>query len=134
MVATVNAGETVDWYDAIAGGNLLVSGNTDYTPAAVYTKWDEEKGETEFYIGLVVRKDVPLADGMEKLTLPKGDNVMVAKYGPYGTGDLEAHLAIDSYLKENGLEQNGAIWELYLNDPATVEPADIETEIHYPVK
>ena len=108
--------------------------DTDYTPGAVFTKWDEEKGEAEFYIGLVVRNDIPLADGMEKLTLPKGNNVMITKYGPYGTGDMEAHMAIDSYLKENGLEQNGAIWELYLNDPTTVEPEDIETEIHYPVK
>lgn len=108
--------------------------HTDYTPAAVYTKWDEEKGETEFYVGLVIRKEIPLDDGMEKITLPKGDNVMIAKYGPYGTGDMEAHMAIDSYLEENRLEQNGAIWELYLNDPETVNPEDIETEIHYPVK
>ena len=28
--------------------------HTDYTPAAVYTKWDEEKGEAEFYIGLLL--------------------------------------------------------------------------------
>ncbi len=108
--------------------------NTDYTPGAVFTKWDEEKGEAEFYIGLVVKKDIPLDEGMEKITLPKGRNVMVAKYGPYGTGDQQAHMAIDTYLKENGLEQNGAIWELYLNDPETVEPEEIETEIHYPVK
>ena len=71
---------------------------------------------------------------MEKLTLPAGENVMITKYGPYGTGDQEAHMAIDTYLKENGLEQNGAIWELYVNDPETVKPEDIETEIHYPVK
>ena len=38
------------------------------------------------------------------------------------------------YLKENGLEQNGGIWELYVNDPGTVKPEEIETEIHYPVK
>lgn len=108
--------------------------HTDYTPGAVFTKWDEEKGEAEFYIGLVIRKDIPLAEGMEQITLPKGDNVMIAKYGPYGTGDMEAHMAIDTYLKENGLEQNGAIWELYVNDPEEVNPEDIETEIHYPVK
>jgi len=108
--------------------------NTDYTPAAVFTNWDEEKGEAEFYIGLVVRKDVPLDNGMEKLTLPKGQNIMITKYGPYGTGDQEAHTAINKHLISNGLEQNGAIWELYVNDPMTVKPEDIETEIHYPVK
>jgi len=108
--------------------------DTEYTPAAVFTKWDEEKGEAEFYIGLIVRKDVALDEEMEKITLPAGENIMITKYGPYGTGDQEAHMAIDKYLKEKGLEQNGAIWELYVNDPGTVKPEDIETEIHYPVK
>ncbi|NQY27865.1 MAG: SRPBCC family protein [Flavobacteriaceae bacterium] len=108
--------------------------DTDYTPASVFTKWDEEKGEAEFYIGLIVRKDIALDKGMEKVTLPDGKNIMITKYGPYGTGDQEAHMAIDQYLKENGLEQNGAIWELYLNDPMLVKPEDVETEIHYPVK
>lgn len=108
--------------------------HTDYTPGAVFTKWDEEKGEAEFYIGLVVRKDVALDEGMEKITLPEGKNVMITKYGPYGIGDQEAHMSIDKYLKENGLEQNGGIWELYVNDPGTVKPEEIETEIHYPVK
>jgi len=107
--------------------------HTDYTPAAVFTKWDEEKGEAEFYIGLVVKKEIALATGMEKLTLPGGENVMITKYGPYGTGDMEAHMGIDEYLKENGLKQNGAIWELYVNDPTKVKPENIETEIHYPV-
>jgi len=106
----------------------------DYTPAAVFTKWDEEKGEAEFYIGLVVRKDVALAEGMEKITLPAGKNIMITKYGPYGTGDQEAHMAIGEYLKDSSLEQNGGIWELYVNDPGTVKPEDVETEIHYPVK
>jgi len=108
--------------------------HTDYTPAAVFTKWDEEKGETEFYIGLIVRKDVALDKEMEKITLPVGKNIMITKYGPYGTGDQEAHMAIDKYLKDNSLSQNGAIWELYLNDPETVSSEAIETEIHYPVK
>ncbi|MGB0895744.1 MAG: SRPBCC family protein [Flavobacteriaceae bacterium] len=106
----------------------------DYIPGAVFTKWDEETGEAEFYIGLVIKKDIPLAEGMEKVMLPEGRNVMITKYGPYGSGDQEAHMAIDTYLKSNGLEQNGAIWELYLNDPGSVKPEEIETEIHYPVK
>ena len=106
----------------------------EYTPGAVFTKWDEETGESEFYIGLLIRKDVPLAEGMEKVTIPGGENVMIAKYGPYGTGDAEAHQAIDAYLKGAGLEQNGPVWELYVNDPGKVKPEEIETEIHYPVK
>lgn len=108
--------------------------STDYIPAAVFTKWDEEKGDAEFYIGLIVIKDVALDKGMEEVTLPAGKNIMITKYGPYGTGDMEAHMAIDKYIKGNSLTQNGTIWELYVNDPTTVTPSEIETEIHYPVK
>lgn len=108
--------------------------NEDYIPGSVFTKWDEENNQAEFYIGLVVKKDIPLDEGMEKIMLPAGRNVMISKYGPYGSGDMEAHMAIDKYLKTNALEQNGAIWELYLNDPESVKPEEIETEIHYPVK
>ncbi|MGB1268458.1 MAG: SRPBCC family protein [Flavobacteriaceae bacterium] len=106
----------------------------DYIPGSIFTKWDEENNQAEFYIGLIVKKDIPLAEGMEKVMLPAGRNVMISKYGPYGTGDMEAHMAIDKYLKANALEQNGAIWELYLNDPGSVKPEEIETEIHYPIK
>ncbi len=34
ITATVNAGETVDWYDASSGGTLLVSGALSYTPTS----------------------------------------------------------------------------------------------------
>lgn len=32
--ANVNLGETVDWYDAISSGNLLLSGSTGYVPSS----------------------------------------------------------------------------------------------------
>jgi hypothetical protein len=37
LTATVGAGETVDWYDAASGGNLLLSGNTSYTTPSIST-------------------------------------------------------------------------------------------------
>ncbi len=33
--ATPGAGETIDWYDASSGGNLLLSGNTNYTTPSI---------------------------------------------------------------------------------------------------
>lgn len=106
----------------------------DMTPAAVFTKWDEETKQAEFYIGLIVSKDIGLAEGMEAIDLPAGKGVMISKFGQYGTGDMEAHMAIDKYLKSNNLTQNGPIWETYVNDPAQVKPEEIQTDIYYPVK
>ncbi|GAA4277251.1 immunoglobulin domain-containing protein [Aquimarina mytili] len=34
LTVSVNAGETVDWYDAATGGTLLLSNNVSYTPTA----------------------------------------------------------------------------------------------------
>ncbi|KAA3630902.1 MAG: hypothetical protein DWQ02_17200, partial [Bacteroidetes bacterium] len=45
LSVSVNAGETVDWYDAATGGTLLVSGSTTFTPAGVGTYYAETRVE-----------------------------------------------------------------------------------------
>ena len=106
----------------------------EYTPGAVFTKYDEKTQETEFFVGLLLHKKLDLAEGMQELKLPKGKTVSIAKFGAYGTGDAQAHMKIDEYLKANNLTQNGPIWELYVNDPSMVKPEEIQTDIYYPVK
>ncbi|WP_086030591.1 GyrI-like domain-containing protein [Tenacibaculum holothuriorum] len=106
----------------------------DYTPGAVFSKYDEASGETEFYIGLLLNKNVKPAKGMETLKLPAGNAVMIPKFGNYGVGDLKAHEALDKYFAENKLERQWPIWELYVNDPSKVKPEEIQTDIYYPVK
>ena len=108
---------------------------TDMTPGAVYTKWDEETKEAEFYIGVLVKKDVAPGEGMTAVDLPAGKVVMISKFAPYGIGDYEAHTAINKYMATNKLTQkDDGIWELYVNDPSTVKPEDIQTDVYYPVK
>lgn len=107
----------------------------EYTPGTFYTKWDEETKEAEFYIGLLVKKEVTPAEGMTAITIPSGKGIKISKYGNYGSGDYEAHVAIGKYLESNALEMNGtSIWELYANDPALVKPEEIQTDIYYPIK
>ncbi len=115
-----------------AATNGLVFG--DYTPGAVYSKYDEASNETEFYIGLLLHKKLKPAEGMELVNIPSGKAVRVKKCGNYGDGDLEAHMAIDAYLKNNNLKKKYPIWELYVNDPADVKPEDIQTDIYYPIE
>ncbi|WP_299159359.1 GyrI-like domain-containing protein [uncultured Tenacibaculum sp.] len=106
----------------------------DYTPGSVYTKYDEASGETEFYIGLLLNKDLTPDKGMEVIKLPAGNNIMISKFGNYGDGDYDAHMKIAEYLEENKLTQKWPIWELYANDPSKVKPAEIQTDIYYPIK
>ncbi|MBU2940250.1 GyrI-like domain-containing protein [Lacinutrix sp. C3R15] len=106
-----------------------------YIPGTFYTKWDEETKEAEFYIGLLLKKEVAPAEGMTKLEIPEGKALKIAKFGNYGTGDYEAHTAIGTYMQDKKIEMNGAsVWELYVNDPTTVETEDIQTDIYYPIK
>ena len=106
----------------------------DYVPGSVYTKWDEETKEAEFYIGLLLNKNLKPGKGMKSVKMPKGKGVMITKYGKYGIGDMEAHGKIDQYLKANSLEPTGLVWELYMNDPISVKPQDIQTDIYYSLK
>jgi effector-binding domain-containing protein len=115
-----------------AVNNGLVLG--DYTPGSVYTKWDEENKEAEFYIGLLLHKNIKAGEGMETLSVPKGKGIKVTKYGKYGIGDMEAHAKIAAFMDANKLEATGLVWELYENDPITVQPQDIRTDIYYLLK
>ncbi|MFY0603191.1 MAG: SRPBCC family protein [Flavobacteriaceae bacterium] len=107
---------------------------TDFVPASVYQKWDQKTGETEFYIGVLLQKDIKAAKGMSKIKLPKGSAAIISKFGKYGIGDQKAHIAIDKYMSANKLNKAWPIWELYVNDPQTVMPQDIQTDIYYSIK
>lgn len=106
----------------------------DYTPSCVYTKWDEEAKEAEFYIGLLMNKELKPGKGMSEITVPAGKGLMVRKYGKYGTGDMEAHAEIAKFMEANKLEATDLVWELYTNDPTEVQPQDIQTDIYYLLK
>ncbi|WP_055445488.1 SRPBCC family protein [Lacinutrix himadriensis] len=107
----------------------------DYIPGTYYTKWDEETKEAEFYIGLLLKKELAPAPGMTAFNISAGKAVKIAKYGNYGSGDYQAHMAIGAYMQDKKLEMRGvSVWELYVNDPTTVKPEEIQTDIYYPVK
>jgi effector-binding domain-containing protein len=107
---------------------------TDYTPGAVYTKFDEVKGETELYIGLMLSKKIAPKEGMDSIDIPEGGVVTISKFGNYGEGDMEAHTNIANYFNNKNLEYGNLVWELYVNDPTTVKPEEIQTDIYYQIK
>ncbi len=103
----------------------------EYTPAALYHKWDEKTGETKFHIGLVVNKEVSLEEGMEKVNVAGGKYAKISKCGNYGEGDYEAHTAVGNYLLANNCTTKYPLYELYVNDPMVKNPDDIQTDIYY---
>ncbi len=45
-----------------------------------------------------------------------------------------SYQAMEKYIKDNGLEQNGRSWEEYVDDPTAVEEAELRTFIYFPIK
>lgn len=91
---------------------------------------------------VTVEAGVPLAEpaptpdastDLEVGELPGGIAAVTVHRGPYETL-AEAHLALDRWMADNGLEAGGAPWEVYLTDPAEVpDPAEWMTQVVWPL-
>lgn len=106
----------------------------EFTPGAIYTKWDEETGDVDLIIGVFSDTAITPGEDMQSMNLPKGEVVTVSKFGNYGVGDMEAHGAIAEFMEKNTIAMTGIVYELYMNDPTEVTPDKIQTDIYYPVK
>jgi effector-binding domain-containing protein len=53
--------------------------------------------------------------------------------GPYSDVG-PAYDALTQFVKDKGFEASGVAYEFYLNDPQTVQPAELQTQIYFPLK
>ena len=80
----------------------------------------------------------PVAAGMKEsgeikvYELPGGKMARAVHKGPYETSE-STYLELFAWLEENKLSISGPIREIYPNDPSTVKPEEILTEILVPV-
>lgn len=66
--------------------------------------------------------------------LAAGPVVMATHSGPYEQL-VETYVAIEKWIKDNGLVANGPAWESYVTDPGQEpDPAKWKTEVFFPVK
>ena len=100
-------------------------------PMAFYHTWDGI--ETDLEAAFPVAKKVSGEGDIHYGTMPAMQVVSAVHYGPYESSE-STHMAIDSYLEQNELVNNGPVCEIYMNDPSTVAPEEIQTKIMYPVK
>ena len=82
-------------------------------PSGVYFTWDEENQQADLLVGVQVKEGG--LQGMDSETIG-GRSLLIEYDGLYaGTGD--AHMAIEKYLKENGIQSIGRAIKEYLTDP-----------------
>ncbi|MDQ1265527.1 MAG: hypothetical protein QG635_678 [Bacteroidota bacterium] len=65
--------------------------------------------------------------------IPGGKFVKAVHIGPYEES-MSVYEAITKYIKNNNLQINGKTWEEYINDPSSVKPEELITNIYFPVK
>ncbi len=104
-------------------------------PAGLYFKWDEASRSTIMAAAIPVKGNANTkVKGFETLVVPAGKNLHIAYLGGYyGIGN--AHMEMDTYMKEKNLLQGIPMIEEYVSDPGS-EPDSTKwlTNIYYPVK
>lgn len=84
-------------------------------PCAIYFKWDQDKGETECAAVACVKKGVVLKK-FESFILPSSKVLHIAYYGSWSKS-MNAHMAMDEYIKNNSLPLQSQVIEEYVTDP-----------------
>lgn len=103
-------------------------------PMSITTFFDMQTGDAKFNPAIPVNSDKVKSVGAIKAGKTYEGKVLKALHiGPYDTVD-KTYEAIQKYMKENNLEENGNSWEEYIDDPAEVDPDKLRTYIYYPVK
>jgi len=99
-------------------------------PCGIYFKWDETKGEADVAAALCAPKDLKVK-GWEIFAVPTSRVFQIEYYGAYGKS-MDAHMAMDKYIKENNLPAQTHVIEEYVTDP-TVEKDTAKwlTNIYY---
>ena len=99
-------------------------------PCALYYEWDEQNNKTELAAAIPVNRVIS-SEVVQSIELPSRKAYTIDYYGPYA-GSAGAHMALDLYLMQNGLEQIPPVIEEYVTDPQS-EPDSTKwlTRIYY---
>ncbi len=90
--------------------------------------------DADIEVAVPITGKVTLDDpSFEVKNLPERKVASLVHKGSYETIGM-AYKKLYDYIVKNGLEMSGPMMDIYLNDPNTVEPDEILTEIQAPVK
>lgn len=100
-------------------------------PLAIYHHYSADKVILE--AALPYTGEVESEGRIMATETPAGKVIKGIHYGSYESSE-STHMGIEEFGNASGLEFNGPCWEVYANDPTTVEESEIETHMFYPVK
>lgn len=135
VVVTTPTGRISEAMGQAFGAVFAALGRLDVAPAGPalckYTAYSEES--VTFEAGVSVAE--PFAgDGDVVGSEIGGVEAAVAVHvGPYDTLS-HTYGALQSWIESQGRQPGVVMWELYLNDPDTTPPDQLQTEIYWPVE
>ncbi len=114
--------------------SIFVESNKDLDmagmPMAIYHSYSPEKVVMEGAFPVMGSAE---SSGRVKLySLGAGTALKGIHYGDYAASE-DLHNAIYDYIEASEYQMAGSPWEVYANDPTTVDSAAVETHIYYPV-
>ena len=99
-----------------------------------YHDQEYKEKDADIEVAVPITGKVMLDDpSFEVRNLPERKVASLVHKGSYETIGM-AYKKLYDYIVKNGLEMAGPMMDIYLNDPNTVEPDEILTEIQAPVK
>ena len=112
-------------------GALAEQGITPQSmPLTIYLEMPSGSGLTFRAGAFVAAEDAAKAAApLSADTLPAGDAMTTTHVGPYANLN-QSHGALWKHLEDNGIPSAMPVWEIYVDDPDTVEPDNLRTEIH----
>jgi effector-binding domain-containing protein len=103
------------------------------SPSGIFYKWDEKVKKASMAAALPVESAAGIKN-YDMLTIAGGRTLYIDYYGPPGKS-VNAHYAMDDYMKEKGLKMNDVVIEEYMTDwTKEKDTTKWLTRIYYPVK
>jgi AraC family transcriptional regulator len=89
-------------------------------------------GEVDMEAGFPCASKIKNDGRFHTFTLPSLKAVHMTYVGPYNTL-MSAYEKMEAFMKEKGLKPAEQMWEVYISDPDETAPADLVTELYWPV-
>jgi effector-binding domain-containing protein len=91
------------------------------------------EGEFEIVVCMPVVPGAEGGDGVEVEEVPGATVASTVHVGPYAQVG-QAYVALQKWMTDNGRRPAGMMREIYLNDPDSVPPEQLMTEVDWPVE
>ncbi len=100
-------------------------------PFAAYYNMDMQNLDIE--IGFPVLKKLPDKEDIKTREIPSGKFATCLYTGPYSKIE-PAYNELSKWIKDNGYEATGIVYEIYLDDPSQTPPEELKTHIMFLLK